>query len=260
MGKDFTDDFFREVYSTELDHKHKLDSADSLLVGILLALSGVVIYYFKVLPSCRYGIAGCVYLFLSAVFLIAFGFAIGFVIASFWPRYKGYISNPQDWGQFVAGLETYYNHYHDEKEAKERVADELSRTLRQQYIKASEINRNINNKKMGYQARAKYCITAAVMILALNGYPTYLIQCAKSDTQKTEVVKFPEVQKIEIVTSNTKDESDDRGKEATHTPAFSTTDPTTRVSTAKTTTPRNSATQGRPDPRDNQEGKVTSKE
>jgi hypothetical protein len=148
MGRDPTDDFFKEVYSAELDHKHKLDSADSLLVGVLLALSGVGIYYLKAIPSCGYGIAGCLFLFLSALFLIAFGFAIGFVLFSFLPRYKGYISNPEDWGQYVAGLEEYYSHYHDEEEAKKRVADELTKTLRQQYISASKVNRSINKMKM----------------------------------------------------------------------------------------------------------------
>jgi hypothetical protein len=191
VGSSYTDDFFREVYNAELEQRHKLDSADSVLVGVLLALSGVGIYYFKVLPSCGFGIAGYVFLLFSFLFLIAVVFATGFVIASFWPRDKGYISNPEDLGQYVAGLEEYYGHYHDKEEAKTRVADELAKMLRQQYIKAGEINRNLNIKKMGYQTWVRRCITAAVVILGLNAYPTYLVQCAKSDTQKTEVNGVP---------------------------------------------------------------------
>lgn len=245
MGGSYTDDFFREVYNAELEQRHKLDSADSVLVGVLLAFSGVGIYYVNVLPSCGFGIAGYVFVVFSVLFLIAFGFATGFVIASFWPRDKGYISNPEDSGQYVAGLEEYYGHYHDKEEAKTRVADELAKMLRQQYIKAGEINRKLNIKKMGYQTWVRRSITAAVVILGLNAYPTYLVQCAKSDTQKTEVIGFPEIQKVEIVTPKPKDESNGRRKETTLTTTPTTTDPTTQTGTTKAATSRDSASPGR---------------
>ena len=245
MGSSYTDDFFREVYNAEIEQRHKLDSADSVLVGVLLALSGVGIYYFKFLPSCGFGIAGYVFLLFSFLFLIAFGFATGFVIGSFWPRDKGYISNPEDWGRYVAGLEEYYGHYHDKEETNTRVADELAKMLRQQYIKAGEINRNLNIKKMGYQTWVRRCITAAVVILGLNAYPTYLVQCAKSDTQKTAVIGFPEVQKVEIVIPKPKDESNGRREETTLTTTPATADPTTQTSTTKAPSSRDSASPGR---------------
>lgn len=214
---DYTDDFFREQYSAELDHTDKLDSADSLLVGVLLALSGVSIYYFRVLPSCGFGIAGCTFLACCSAFLVAFALAISFVVASFWPRMKGFISSPEDWARYVGGLESYYTHYHDAKEAREHVANELAQSLRRQYVEAGEVNRKHNIRKMGYQTRAKRCITAAVAIMLLNGFPAYFVQRPKADTQKTEVVSFPEIQKVEIIAPKGKDQSNERREEASTT-------------------------------------------
>lgn len=260
MGYDRTDDFFRDVYNSELEHKHKLDSADSLLVGVLLALSGVGIYYLKVLPSCGHGIVGYVFLALSALFLIAFGFATGFVIASFWPRDKGYISNPEEWGRYVVGLEDYYGHYHDRRGATERTGGELARTLRGQYIKAGEINRRLNIKKMGYQTWVRRCITGAVVILALNAYPTCLVQCAKSEVQKTDIIKFPEIQKVEIVTPEARVESNDRRRETSHAPTATATTSASETGATNAASSRDSAGQRRPDAPNDQERKVTDKE
>ena len=36
--------------------------------------------------------------------------------------------------------------------------------------------------------------------MLLNAIPTYFVQCAKAEIQKTDVVSFPEIQKVEIVT------------------------------------------------------------
>lgn len=183
MNNKYTNDFFREIYNSELDQKHKLDSADSLLVAVLLALSGVGIYYLKALPACGFGFVGCVFLLGSVLFLAAFGFAVGFVIASFWPRDKAYISSPADWETYVKGMEDYYSHFHDEEEAGNRAAHELANLLREQYVKAGEINRTLNIRKMGYQTRARRAIAAAVLLILLNAVPACFVQCAKTEPQ-----------------------------------------------------------------------------
>ncbi len=234
MGTNFTDDFFKEVYIAELENKHKLDSADSLLVGILLALSGVGIYYSKLLPSCSFGVPGYAFLACTLIFLIAFGISTGFVIASFWPRVKEYIASPKEWGEFVEGLREYYTHYHKEDEAERRVADDLAKSLRKKYIDAGEVNRNHNIKKQAYQSRARYSITAAVVLILLNTIPTYFVQCVTKETQKTEIIAFPEIQKVEIITSKSKDKSNERTKQ---TDPANATDPTNTTDPANTTDP-----------------------
>ena len=176
-----------------------------MLVGVLLALSGVGIYYARLLPSCKLGVAGYAFLTFAACFLIAFGFATGFVIASIWPRNKEFIAPPKEWGQFVDGLKEYYTTYHSEQEADKRVAADLAQALRRKYIEAGEVNRNSNIKKMEYQTRTRYAITAAVAIMLVNGVPTYFVQRANTEVQRTEVVGLPEIQKVEIVTPNPKD-------------------------------------------------------
>jgi len=199
MGSNYTDDFFREVYNAELDRHHKLHSADSLLIAVLVAFSGVGVYYLKVLPSCVWGIAEGAFIAFFGLFLVAFLFATGFVIAACWPRNSEYIAAPKEWGAFVEGLREYYAHYHDQQEAEKRVADDLARALRQKYMEAGECNRNLNIKIAAYQTRAKYSITALVVLMLVNAIPTYSVQSTRSETQKTEVIAFPDVQKIEIV-------------------------------------------------------------
>jgi len=221
MGADdsYTNDFFRDMYNSEIDHKYKLDSADNLLVGILLALSGVGIYYLKVLPCCNLGAAEYIFLVFCGLFVAAFACAVIFVIASFWPRDKEYIASPNEWGQYVDGLKAYYTYYHTEEESERRVARDLAKLLRQKYLEAGEVNRNLNIRIMAYQTWAKYSITAAVVLLLLNAIPTYFIQCAKTETQKTEVTAFPAIQKIQIVPPNPKDKSNEQGEQSNATTA-----------------------------------------
>lgn len=200
MGSSYIDDFFRDVYNSELEHEHKLGSTDGLLVVVLLALASVVFYYFKVWPSFAYGVADCIFNVCTALLLITFVVAIWFVCRSLWPREKEYIGTPKEWGEFVVGLRDYYTHYHNEQEAGSRVADDLAQALRRNYIQAAEVNRNFNVKKLAFRYRAKLFMIGAVALVLINAVAMPFIQITNTDTQKTEVVKFPEIQKVEIVT------------------------------------------------------------
>jgi hypothetical protein len=216
MESDYKDDFFRGVYNSEIENKHKLDAADNLLVVVLLALSGVGIYYAKLLQSCSFGVAGWFFLVCTILFLIALGGAIGFLIASFWPRKREFVSSPKKWNDFVESMRHYYNyHFRNEadenvptEEAEGHVSVELVNALREKYIQAGEVNYIANLNKMAYQARTKFCITAAVIVMLLNAIPTYFTQCDNH-----------EIQKIEIVTPKSKDTLDGRKDTAASIPA-----------------------------------------
>lgn len=202
MGTNQTDDFFRDVYRSELEHKYKLDSVDGFLAVLLIALASVGIYYGKLLPSCGFGMAGYFFLVFSILFFIAFGIGVVFVIASFLPlAVREYIGHPQRWSDYLDSLKDYhaYGGQLSEEEVKDRVAKDWEEALRQKYINAGETNFNFNFKKMAYQARAKWCIGVAIVVMMFNALPTYYVQCAKTDTQKTEVISFPDVQKVKIV-------------------------------------------------------------
>jgi hypothetical protein len=247
MGDSYTDDFFCDLYKSELEHKDKLDSADSLLIAVLLALSGVGIYYAKLLPAFGFGVAGYAFLGCAVLFLIVFCVATGFVIASFWPRDKEHIAPPEEWGKFADGLRDYYTHYHNEQDADKRVASDLALALRKKYIQAGEVNRRLNIKKMAYQARARYTVTAAVVLIMLNAVPTYFVQSRKTETQKTEVVGFPEIQKVEIVIPKPKDKSNERTKTATPANPGTTKDGPTETGPAKARTSQEHGAKGRSD-------------
>jgi hypothetical protein len=212
MCKSYTDDFFRDLYNSELELEHKLESADGLFVGILLALAAVAVYYSKLLPSCGHGLADCIFRACAVLFLIVFVFATGFLIASLWPRLREYIGTAKEWGAFVEGSKDYYTHYHNEQEADRRVAADLAQALRRKYIQAGEVNRNFNITKLAFRFWAKVSIMVAVVLVLINAIPTYLVQAAKTETQKTEVIGFPEIQKVEIVIPKPKGEFNERTK------------------------------------------------
>ena len=191
MGNRVADDFFREIYLTEIEQKHKLESADSFLAVVLMALSSIAIYDLRLLPRCPLSIAGWFFWVFSTLYFLAIVAAIVSAIGSFIPRYKAYISGADDWNKYVKGMEDYHGFYHEPEEAMKRVDAELSALLRQQYVEASEINRTLAIKKMGWQTRTRYFIIAAIAIMLLNAVPTCYIESMKPDVQKVEVTKLP---------------------------------------------------------------------
>lgn len=219
MAAKYTDDFFKEMYASELEHKYKLDSADSLLIAVLLALSGVGIYYSKVFHLCNNDLAGWAFVIFGVLFCVAFASATCFMLGSFWPIDKALIATPGDWADYVSGLERYYSYYHDDKETDRRVADDLARRLRVQYVEAGEINRDSNFRKAGYQTRARRAITAAVVVALVNAAPTYFVQRSTSDAHSAEVVAFHNAQRVDRTPPIVKDENYDRPEEAAATEA-----------------------------------------
>ena len=125
-----------------------------------------------------------------------------FVIVSFLPfAARDYITHPKQWSDFLDNFKDYYAYggQLDEEEVKNRSAEDWAKALERNYISASETNFNFNIKKMGYQARAKWCIGVAVLCVLLNTVPTYFLQRVIQEVQKTQVVSFPDIQKVEIV-------------------------------------------------------------
>lgn len=72
MTNSYLDDFFQDVYRGELEQRDRLVSNDGLLVGTLVVLSGVGIYYLKILPSCNLGVGACLFAVLGILFLLCF--------------------------------------------------------------------------------------------------------------------------------------------------------------------------------------------
>ncbi len=192
MTSKYVDDFFQDVYEREMQLTDRLVSNDGLLVGTLVFLSGVGIYYLKILPSCSLGVGACLFVALGFLFLLCFLAALFCVVASIFPRDTAYLSSPEPLDKYVRGLDAHYNHNHDQATADQLVEEELKATLRQQYVNASQINRTSNVGKNGWQSRAKYSIAGAVVVLVLNTPFTYLVQRAHSDTQKVEVISLPD--------------------------------------------------------------------
>jgi len=191
MGSRVADDFFREVYLNEIEQKHKLESADSFLAVVLMALSGIAVYDLRLLPHCSPCVAGYCFWGLSVLYCLAIIAAIASAVGSFLPRYKAYIAGTEDWNKYVKGMEDYHGFYHEPEEAMKRVDAELAALLRQQYVQASEINRTLAIKKMGWQTRTRYFIIIAISLMLINALPTCYIESTKADVQKVEVTKLP---------------------------------------------------------------------
>lgn len=230
MGTKYTDDFFRDVYNSELDHKHKLETTDSFMAVLLMALSAVAYYYLRAWPCCGLCVYSCIsiaiysllfatmclaiylinnavihkvcliglgilltvitfllyinydclssYLFVafSTLYFVVFFLAVTSGLGSFLPRYKAYISSPEECDQFVKGLEDYFYKVAEQEEIGEKVEGDLREMLRQQFVAAGQINRRLSIRKSYWQSRARGFIIVAVFIMLLNAIPTCLVE------------------------------------------------------------------------------------
>ena len=111
MPDDYIEDFFECIYNAELEQKQQLDSADSFLVGILAGLIGVGVYYLQLMATSEFGWAtGFLWLF-GIPYFAALGGGVVCMIASIRPRFKEYISSPQQWADYVAGEEEHFRFF-----------------------------------------------------------------------------------------------------------------------------------------------------
>ncbi len=180
----YTEDFFEQLYHAELEHKQKLDTADSFLVGIVAALMGVGAYFLQTMAKADFGFALCCFWFLSLPYFVALIVALCYVMASIWPREKNYIASPKQWAEYVDGYEKHYGFWHKETALTDKVALELAALRRQQYIEAGETNRILILKKHGYQTWAKRWIVGAVVLMLLSALPVYFVQRAVYRAEK----------------------------------------------------------------------------
>ena len=136
MGNSYTDDFFRDVYNSEIEQKHKLDSADSLLAVLLMALAGVAYYYLRLWPCCGWCVSAYFFIAFSILYFVAFCAATCSATGSFIPRKKAYISSPIECNDFVEESNDYFRNYHKAEEVGPKVDDELRAMLRKGDVKS----------------------------------------------------------------------------------------------------------------------------
>lgn len=182
----YIDQFFERIYNAEIEQKHRLDSADTFLVGIIGALIGVGAYLLQTIAKCNFGCAFCFLVLFGIPFFVSLTVALGFVIASIWPRFKDYIASPQQWADYAAEFERYFAYYKiQEPELSERVALEVSKLCRQQYISAAETNRKLIVTKHAYQTKAKRFIVVAVVCMFLSAFPLFFIHASEIESAVT---------------------------------------------------------------------------
>lgn len=208
MASKYTDDFFKGLYAAEFDRQAKLDSADNLLAAVVIVLFGVGIYYLKIMPGiCEISFAVIVFYVLCGIFGVLLFLSTVCVIKSVLPRWKAFISRPEELDAFVTDMEAHYAFLHEDPSiVDEKVEAELRAVLRIQYVQSSDLNREQNRLKTKWQSRAKYIIAFAILTLFLNGWPTFKAQRAHSSPEQVQVVDFPEVQKVQV----TSDEMEDK--------------------------------------------------
>jgi hypothetical protein len=184
--KSYIDDFFESRYEAELEQKQKLDTADSFLVGIVAGLLGVGAYYLQTLARARFGFASCCLWLLTIPYFAALIVALYHVGRSIWPQRKCYVASPKEWADYVDGYEKHYGHWHKDPDLSERVALELSKLRRQQYVEAGENNRRLVLRKHDYQTKAKRAIVVAVVLMLFSSLPGYCVQRTLNGDNKNE--------------------------------------------------------------------------
>lgn len=191
MPSEFSNDFYRWLYSSEIEHKDRLDAADGLLTGVLTVLSGVGIYYLRILPENSVGVSILAFRIFAGLYCVLFIAGVSCGIMSLMPRIRALTASPREIGEFIAKSEQFHQFYHNEAQiVSGRVDGDLQELLREQFIAASQVNRDLTVTKSNWQARAKYAITGAIVVVFLNAYPTYEAQRAYSETQRTELIEL----------------------------------------------------------------------
>jgi len=188
----YINEFFKGVYTSELEYKQKLDATDSLLVGILVVLAGVGTYYARLWPTSNPdGLVDWAFILLVVIYAAAFILATWSLVASLWPREIGFISSPKEFDEYLVQLNAYYDANPDVAPPRrtEAIAADLANLLRQQHTEASELNRTNVVLKAGNQTRAKWCLVIAAVAILLNAIPTFCEQNGKIETQKVEIIK-----------------------------------------------------------------------
>lgn len=193
MPNEYIDDFFECVYNAEIEQKQQLDSGDGFIVGILGALIGVGAYFLQLLAKAEFEVATLFLAFFAVPYFLALGGGIWCMVLSIWPRYKEYISSPQQWADYVAGEVAHFGYFHGEPKLSDRVALELRKLRRQQYIQAGEVNRQLIYKKHAYQTWAKRGLIAAVVCMLFSGIPIYFLLLADAakglhDDQRSKTI------------------------------------------------------------------------
>ena len=214
MPSDFTNEFFRWLYTSEIEHKDRLDSADGLLVGALTLLSTVGIYYLKIFPVEGDGWLILSFRLLAALYAICFGIGVVSGVMSLWPRIRAFIGSPQDIDEYVTGIEKYHRYHHTDDDSINNLVDkDLQEFLREQFVEAAKVNRELTLTKSKWQVRVKYAVAAAIVAITVNAYPTFEVQQTHSEIQKVDLIELRNDQEVRIIPAVT--EGYENGRPAT---------------------------------------------
>lgn len=179
MANQQIEGFFERLYDHELNHKRHLDSADSLIIGIVGALLGVGAYYLSLIPQCTWCVTCFVYWVLIVGFFLSLAgglFCCASSIGAVRSQYMSYIASPQSWSEYVDGLTKYHAVNQKGDEIENRVLVDLAPIQRKHYIDAGENIRKLVILKHFYQVWAKRCIFASVVLMMASALPVTLIQ------------------------------------------------------------------------------------
>lgn len=194
MAADFVDEYFKEAYEHELEHGDQISSANDLPATVLTALAGVGYYYLVIFPSWKPSPAVVAFYVMGVVFAALLCAATICLIMAFRPREKAFVAAPSSQMEYIGKLTDYYSTSDDLHDMDKLVEKDFRASLREQYVQAAELNRKLNYEKMKWHVRTKWCVSAAIVMVFLNAWPTYCAQHSSSDVQKVKVESLPPVE------------------------------------------------------------------
>lgn len=164
--------FYKELYHKENERRQEVMNALNIPIAVITALASAV-YFF--ITTFDYNIES----FLTIIFLISISaviicliIAIYFLIKAFSNFTKGYeylgISYTQDLYDWNKELEDYYNEYPDTETTPQK---EFESFLIESFVKHTEHNMYVNDKKYGHIYKSKKFIIITLILSMLTLIP-----------------------------------------------------------------------------------------
>ncbi|WP_417391995.1 hypothetical protein [Gimesia sp.] len=189
-------ELFKSIYDNEQDKTDSINGQLSLPIGLVIVLSGVLAFYIEKCPECKLVFEKEKIDIWLTVFVLCLFFLLLFIIRAIYhlvrARYKykyAYISDPEEFSEYIAELSQYYSGQGlDPASAEELISIDLDKNLVKQYRNAALINQKNNFSKMGWMHKAIDSIVIALIMLGFSLFPFYKISKKENPIHRIEIV------------------------------------------------------------------------
>lgn len=172
MNHKYIFDVIKDLYIFELEAKDRINNKVTIPIGIVTLLIGALFFLSKNLSDIKMNSLGILFFIFFAASTVSIIVIIIFIVLSYY-NYK-YRTLPYEKKLDLESKEVaqYYELNYEEYFSKNGISKEdlikesIKKRLYNHYLKATESNRNLNNKKNKYLRYSGYTIVIALILLS----------------------------------------------------------------------------------------------